>query len=76
MKRGFRDMLRLLPPALSIVAFAGASAAAHAANGEAKGSNVYYSESVGVKTPNEHITGSTSSRDAQGVPLKLRTSKG
>ena len=36
----------------------------------ASGNGVYYSESIGVKTPNEHITGSTSSRDAQGAPLK------
>jgi osmotically-inducible protein OsmY len=41
-----------------------ASASAAAGNG------VYYSESVGVNTPDEHITGSTSSRDAQGAPLK------
>jgi hypothetical protein len=75
MKRGFRRMLRLMPPALAIVAFASASSAALAARGDAahdssKGSGIYYSESMGVKTPNEHITGSTSSRDAQGAPIR------
>ena len=75
MKRGFRGMLRLLPPALAIAAFAGVSSAALAAQdgatrGNMNGSGVYYSESIGVKTPNEHLTGSTSGRDAQGAPLR------
>jgi osmotically-inducible protein OsmY len=50
--------------ALAAPAALAASTAAPAAG------TTYYSESVGVKTPNEHITGSTSSRDAQGAPLK------
>ena len=70
MERGFRGMLRLLPPALAIVAFAGASSAALAAQGDPQGPGTYYSESLGVKTPSEHITGSTSSRDAQGAPIQ------
>jgi hypothetical protein len=40
-----------------------------AANPATQSPGTYYSESVGVKTPHEHITGSTSSRDAQGAPL-------
>ena len=75
MKRGFRGIPRLLPPALAIAAFAGASSAALAAQGDTahdntKDSKVYYSESVGVKTPNEHVTGSTSTRDANGAPIE------
>jgi len=74
MKRGFRGMLRLMPHALAIVAFAGTGAPALAAQDDVahdktKDSGVFYSESIGVKTPHEHITGSTSGRDANGAPI-------
>jgi len=73
MKRGFHRMPRLLPPALAIVAFAAASPSALASQGktsEAKAPGVYYSESLAVQTPGEHITGSTSGRDAKGAPIE------
>jgi len=69
MRRTYLRLLRRAIPALAAVAFAGMCPLALGAKPDAHGSNVYFSESVGVKTPNEHITGSTSSRDAQGAPL-------